>query len=151
VGIADEAALAEAAAALWSAVPERPLLVMPSFPPAFEMLVGGFVDAHFGPVVVLGRGGVLTEVEADTQLVAGPIDAEAVDSALRSLRCFPVLRGYRGAPALDIRGLRDLAMGLRDVLTSEPTISLDLNPVLVYPDRCEIADVRVMSASVASA
>ena len=131
---------------LWGAVPSGPLLVMPSFPAAFEMLVGGFVDAHFGPVVVLGRGGVLTEVEADTQLVTGLVTPEAVESALSALRCFPVLQGYRSAPALDITGLRDIAVALGSVLASEPTIAVDLNPVLVYPDRCEIADVRVMSA-----
>jgi acetate---CoA ligase (ADP-forming) len=146
VGIADEEELRAAAASLWGAVPSGPLLVMPSFPTAFEMLVGGFVDAHFGPVVVLGRGGVLTEMESDTQLVSGHITPEAVESALSGLRCFPVLQGYRSAPALDISGLRDIAVALAAVLTSEPTIAVDLNPVLVYPDRCEIADVRVMSA-----
>lgn len=149
VGIADEDELREAASALWGAVPSGPLLVMPSFPPAFEMLVGGFVDGHFGPVVVLGRGGVLTEVESDTQLVAAPVTPHAVDSALRALRCFPVLQGYRSAPALDVTGLRDLAVALAGVLTEDPSIAVDLNPVLVYPDRCEIADVRIMSASVA--
>jgi hypothetical protein len=147
VGIADEEELAEAAASLWGAVPSGPLLVMPSFTPAFEMLVGGFVDAHFGPVVVLGRGGVLTEVESDTKLVTGKVTPDAVESALSALRCFPVLQGYRSSPALDIAGLRDVAVALGAVLASEPTISVDLNPVLVYPDRCEIADVRVMSAS----
>jgi acetyltransferase len=147
VGIADEEELAQAAASLWGAVPAGPLLVMPSFPAGFEMLVGGFVDAHFGPVVVLGRGGVLTEVESDTQLVTGPVTAAAVEAALSALRCFPVLRGYRSAPALDITGLRDIAVALGTVLASEPTISVDLNPVIVYPDRCEVADVRVMSPS----
>ena len=147
VGIADEEELAQAATSLWGAEPAAPLLVMPSFPPAFEMLVGGFVDAHFGPVVVLGRGGVLTEVESDTQLVTGMVTPGAVESALSALRCFPVLQGYRSSPALDLAGLRDIAVALGAVLTGEPTISVDLNPVLVYPDRCEIADVRVMSTS----
>jgi len=146
LGIVDEAGLRSAAAELWAAVPSRPLLLMPSFPPAFEMLVGGFVDATFGPVVVVGRGGVLTELENDTQLVTGDVTPRAVESAIRALRCFPVLRGYRSGPALDVAGLRDVAVALGAALAVEPTIAVDLNPVLLYADGYRVADVRVMSA-----
>lgn len=145
VGLADEEQLLSAATALWGGEPAGPLLVMPSFPAAFEMLVGGLFDPQFGPVIVIGRGGVLAEVEADTCLVTAPVTAAAAEDAIAGLRCYPVLRGYRSSPPLDVAGLRDIAVALGTAVAANPTITVDLNPVLVYPDRCEIADVRVMS------
>ena len=107
------------------------------------MLVGGFSDPCFGPVVMIGRGGVLAEVEADTALVSGDITREAVLAAVQRLRCYPVLRGYRGSPALAVDAVCDLVVALGAALRDDPSIAIDLNPVLVYEDRCAIADVRM--------
>jgi acetate---CoA ligase (ADP-forming) len=134
-----------AAEQLWSGDPASPVLVMPSFPRGFELLVGGFTDPCFGPVVMIGRGGVLAEVEADTAVISGDITREAVLAALTRLRCYPVLRGYRGSPALAVDAVADLGVALADALRADPNIAVDLNPVLLYADRCAIADVRVMS------
>ncbi|HSF27181.1 MAG TPA: acetate--CoA ligase family protein [Actinomycetes bacterium] len=134
-----------AAEQLWVGDPASPVLVMPSFPRGFELLVGGFTDPCFGPVVMIGRGGVLAEVEADTALVSGDISCEAVLTALTRLRCYPVLRGYRGSPALAVDAVAELVVALGGALRDDPSIAVDLNPVLLYADRCAIADVRVMS------
>ena len=148
VGLAGAGDVDRAAKALWERNPTTSLMVMPSFPRAFEMLVGGFHDPHFGPVVMVGRGGVLTEIEADTSLVTGEITAAAVQAAIERLRCYPVLRGYRGSPPLAVGALRDIAVALGVAVSSDPALSIDLNPVLVYPERCAVADVRVLSAVV---
>ena len=61
-----------------------------------ELIVGSRRDAYFGPVVVVGLGGVQTELYQDVQLALGPVDESQAVHMLRSLRAFPILDGWRG-------------------------------------------------------
>ena len=145
VDLDSDRAVEAVARRMWSVDPQQPLLVMPSYPRTFEFLVGGFSDPHFGPVVILGQGGVLTEIEADTVLVVRDFSRPAVEAALQGLRCYPALTGYRGRPELSIDSLCQLTAGMAELLAKHPTVTVDLNPVLLYVDRYVVADIRVVS------
>ena len=79
-------------------------------PPGVEMIVGMIQDPSFGPVVACGTGGVLVDVLADTAFRLHPLTASDARSMVNDLRGARLLRGYRGAPAVDEDGLRQVLL-----------------------------------------
>ena len=100
-----------------------------------EVLVGMRVDAQFGLLLVLGAGGVLTELLRDSVTLLPPFTAASITAALGKLRAAPLLAGYRGRPAADVEALVETVLACtryaRDNL--ERLAELDLNPVIVRP------------------
>ena len=72
-----------------------------------EILVGLILDPQFGQVLVLGSGGVLTELLADSVTLLPPFTRTSIEAALDSLKLGKLLRGYRGKPAGDVPALID--------------------------------------------
>ena len=70
---------------------------------AVELLAGVRRDPHFGPLVLVGAGGIHAELLGDTAVALAPLDAAAAERLLRSLRIAPLLLGARGRPPLDVR------------------------------------------------
>jgi acyl-CoA synthetase (NDP forming) len=98
-----------------------------------EMIVGGVRDADFGPMIMIGSGGVLAEVLADTALARCPIDAERAAELIGTLRIARVLSGYRGT-AYDVAALAELVARAAEMFAAAPWMAaFDLNPVLVGP------------------
>ena len=100
-----------------------------------EILIGIIVDPQFGQVLVLGAGGVLTEVLSDSVSLLPPWTYESVEAALQRLTLRKLFSGYRGKPAADVRALIDTILGVaryasRNVAT---LVELDVNPVIVRP------------------
>ncbi len=98
-----------------------------------EMILGVKRDPQFGPVVLIGFGGVLAETIADVQFAMPPFDAEHVRRCLDRMKLRPLLDGVRGAPAANIDAFCEVAErfsimvnALRDVLAE-----IDVNPVIV--------------------
>ncbi|HTT78575.1 MAG TPA: acetate--CoA ligase family protein, partial [Stellaceae bacterium] len=106
-GVAWDAIVARIAA---QAPPPRlhGMLVQKMVPPGIEIVVGGRVDPQFGPLVVVGLGGVLVEVLNDTALAPAPMGPREAERLLRELRGFRLLTGYRGLPAVDLASLADI-------------------------------------------
>jgi acyl-CoA synthetase (NDP forming) len=109
------------------------VLVQEMITDGVEMIVGVTRDPVLGPAVLVGLGGIFTEVYADTAVRPLPIDEADVWEMLHSLRGFPLLDGARGRPKLDTRAfvrtvlaVARLAAGVGDRLAE-----LDCNPVLV--------------------
>jgi len=98
-----------------------------------ELALGVKTDPTFGPVVLVGSGGVLIEVLRDFRLLLPPIDARAAEEALRGLRIGALWNGVRGGAPLDLAAAVDLLQRLGDAACSlGATVSeIDLNPVLV--------------------
>lgn len=134
--------LTHAARALWRAFPGRKLLVMPMHPPGVELLVGLAQDATFGPYVSVGRGGVTAELDPDVATALAPFDAEEAMTLWTSLRCAPLLRGWRSSPGVDLVALARLASALSGLAHAHPGLELECNPVIAYPDGYAVADVR---------
>jgi hypothetical protein len=100
---------------------------------ALELALGVKTDPIFGPVVLVGAGGVLIEVLRDFRLLLPPIDAIAAEEALRSLRIGPLWDGARGGAPLDLPAAVELLMRLGEAARGlgASVTEIDLNPVAI--------------------
>jgi acetate---CoA ligase (ADP-forming) len=100
-----------------------------------EILIGVVVDAQFGQVLVLGAGGVFTELLADSVSLLPPWTRAAVAAGLERLAIARLLAGYRGKGAADVEALIDAVLGVARYAAAnlEQLIELDVNPVIVRP------------------
>jgi acyl-CoA synthetase (NDP forming) len=96
-----------------------------------EVVVGGHVDQWFGPVVMIGDGGILVEAVPDNCLLLPPFSDEEVRRAVRRLRIAPLFAGVRGQPPLDMDGIIVAVQTVADLLISGAATSIDINPVMV--------------------
>lgn len=110
------------------------ILVQKMLPPGVEMIAGIHRDSQFGPLVVLGSGGVLVELLDDAVLRLPPLTTRQAMLMIQETRSYPLLRGYRHFPPADIPDLAQLLVKLSRLAADNDHIaSLDLNPVLVLP------------------
>jgi len=100
-----------------------------------EILIGVIVDAQFGQVLVLGAGGVLTELMADSVTLLPPWTRDSIIAGLYRLRAAPLLKGYRGKPVGDIAALVDSILGVARYASANlgEVVEIDVNPVIVRP------------------
>jgi acetyl-CoA synthetase len=100
-----------------------------------EMLVGVVVDPQFGQVLVVGAGGVLTELLSDSVTLLPPWTQESITAALGRLTAAKLLQGFRGKPAGDVDALVEAILGVgRYASASLATlVEIDVNPVIVRP------------------
>jgi acetyl coenzyme A synthetase (ADP forming)-like protein len=109
-----------------------------------ELLMGVVHDESFGAVIACGVGGTSAELLKDVAVRITPLTDLDAQQMLRSLRTFPLLDGYRGAPACDIASVQDVLLRLSALVDAHPEIAeLDANPVLARPDGALILDARV--------
>ena len=100
-----------------------------------EILIGVIVDPQFGQVLVLGAGGVLTEVLSDSVSLLPPWTSESVEAALQRLTIRKLFSGYRGKAAADVGALIDTIVGVARYASGNVAtlVELDVNPVIVRP------------------
>jgi acetyltransferase len=109
-----------------------------------ELIVGGIRDATFGPVVLLGLGGVGVELTAEPLLRLAPLSTERAHEMVNALPR-EVLRGFRGATAVDRTALAELLRAVSAVLTEHDDIAeIDLNPVRLVAGEPVALDVLVV-------
>jgi acetyl-CoA synthetase len=100
-----------------------------------EILVGMLVDAQFGLTLVLGSGGVLTELLRDSVTLLPPFTPAAVSQGLQRLTAYRLLAGYRGKAPGDIPALIEAIVGITRYATAHLAVlsELDVNPIIVRP------------------
>jgi acyl-CoA synthetase (NDP forming) len=100
-----------------------------------EVLIGVMVDAQFGQVLVLGAGGVFTEIMTDSVSLLPPWTRASIESALRRLTIGRLLNGYRGKPPADVGALIDTVLCVAHYASANlaTLVELDVNPVIVRP------------------
>jgi len=109
----------------------RRLLVQERVGPGVELLLGARRDEHFGPVVALGTGGVLTEVWHDVSVRLAPLNDEDVEAMLDEGARPRLLAGPRGLAPVERAALVALVRAVSDVIASEDRVrDIDLNPVI---------------------
>ncbi|MFE9825531.1 acetate--CoA ligase family protein [Streptomyces sp. NPDC005791] len=114
-------------------------------PPGQEVIVGAVTDPTFGKVVAFGLGGVLVEVLKDITFRLAPVTADDARSMLDSIGAAEILRGVRGAPAVDRWALAEQIRRVSQLVTDFPEIAeVDLNPVIASPDGAVAADIRIL-------
>lgn len=99
-----------------------------------ELIIGAKSDPDWGPIILVGFGGVTAEIHQDVRLLTPDLGVDAIVAELFKLKGAPLLRGFRGAPALDVEAAARLIATLGRILLAEPSIrEIDLNPVILYP------------------
>jgi acetyl coenzyme A synthetase (ADP forming)-like protein len=112
-------------------------------PGGVEMLIGIAEDPQFGSLVVCGAGGTLVELLHDVAVRLTPLTAEDASEMLRSLKSYPLLTGFRGAPRRDVAGLENVLLRIGALAEDLPAIAeLDLNPVIVGERGALVVDAR---------
>lgn len=120
------------------------ILVQAYRPGRFELIIGGKTDPQFGPVIMIGLGGIYTEVLRDTALRICPLDKTEARAMIHSLRAYPILSGARGRRPMDENALVRLLLNVARLMEKEKPAELDINPVLVRNDGIWAADARVL-------
>lgn len=112
------------------------ILVQQMAPFGVEIIIGVSNDKQFGPMLLVGLGGVFVEVFKDAVISPVPINKDEAFRMLKKLKSFKLLNGYRGSEACDIDSLTDLMVNISEYAykNSEVLKEMDLNPVFVYPE-----------------
>jgi acetyl-CoA synthetase (ADP-forming) len=136
LGLTDATAVERAAAAVLArATPEDgevAILVSEMVPGIRELIAGVVRDPQFGPCVMLGVGGVLTEAVGDVAFRVAPLSAVDAHELIDDLRSQALLGPVRGEPPVDRDRLAELLTGLGRLATDDPSIrSIDINPLVV--------------------
>jgi acyl-CoA synthetase (NDP forming) len=123
----------------------RGVLVQPMATPGLELLVGVRRDPLFGPVVVAGLGGTLTEVLDDVAIRLAPVDPAEADAMLDELRGARLLAGVRGGGAVDRAAVADMIVALGRLASERPDVlEVDLNPVVASAAGAVAVDALVV-------
>lgn len=110
-----------------------------------ELIIGAHQDPRFGPVLLVGLGGVYSEILRDTGLLLAPTTEPAVVSKLKGLRGTALLQGARGKPPIDLNAVARVVVRVSDFISAHPEIrELDLNPLLAGPTSALALDARIV-------
>jgi len=146
----DEAVLA-AVGSIRSRIGAGPLSVekMVTLAGGVELVVGTKRDARFGAVVIVGLGGVYTEVLRDVSAALAPVGERQARQLLSELRGAPLLFGARGRPPVDVGAAASVVAAVSRVAASHPEIAeLEVNPLLVGRGSACGLDARVVLGAV---
>ena len=120
------------------------LLVQKMAKPGFELIIGGRRDPVFGPVVLVGIGGIFTEIFRETVIDLAPVNKKTVMTMLRKLKGFTLLEGYRSQEPVNLAAVTAAVSALSRLLASRPDImEIDVNPFIAYPDGAVAVDALV--------
>lgn len=115
---------------------------------ATELIVGSKRDPVFGPVILVGFGGITAELFQDRVLEIPPLSPERIRQMLKSLRCWPLLNGYRGKPKVNLEAIVDIIDKFSQLIQEHDWIAeSDLNPVLANDQQAIVVDARFIGRS----
>jgi acetyltransferase len=123
------------------------VLVQPMVTGGQELILGGRQDPNFGPVVLIGLGGIFVEVFEEVALRVAPITRQEASEMIDELRGAPILKGARGHKPSDIDAVVEAVLRLAQLLIDFPEIhELDINPLRVFQEAhgCRALDARIM-------
>jgi acyl-CoA synthetase (NDP forming) len=153
LNLADEAALTAGWARLQANIAaHRPGLVLDGVlveamgARGTELIVGARNDPDWGPVMLVGFGGVTAELFHDARLISPALDRAGIEAELHKLKSAALLRGFRGAPALDVSAAADIVAKIAALVMARPEIAeIDVNPVVVYPQGAVALDALIVT------
>jgi acyl-CoA synthetase (NDP forming) len=149
-GPAVEAAFEDMLKRIHQSYPEAKIdgvLVQPMATGGQELILGGRQDPNFGPVVLIGLGGIFVEVLEEVSLRVAPITPKEAHEMIDELRGAPILKGARGHKPSDLQAVSEALLRLSQLLIDFPDIrELDINPLRVFQENngCRALDARIM-------
>jgi acyl-CoA synthetase (NDP forming) len=113
--------------------------------PGLELVIGMTRDPQFGPMLMFGLGGTAVEVLKDVAFRIVPLTREDAGDMIREIKGYPLLKGFRGQPAVDIAYLEELLMKLSAFIEENPEIKeMDINPLFAYKRGAVAVDARII-------
>ncbi len=112
-----------------------------------EVIIGGFRDESFGPVIMFGAGGKMVELIKDTNFALAPLNKEEAFSLIRRSKIYDLLIGYHGEKRIDVEFLADLIQICSELIFKVDEIKeFDVNPLILNPERgkSKIVDMRIV-------
>jgi acyl-CoA synthetase (NDP forming) len=110
-----------------------------------ELIVGARRDPRFGPVLLVGAGGLYAEIVKDVAVALAPVSEAGAEALFRSLRVAPLLGGARGKAAVDVAAAARAAAALSRVAAEHPEIAeIEITPLLALPDGALGLDARIV-------
>ena len=144
---ADEVRQAADDLALIRGRPVTPLLVQQMISGGTELIVGGLHEPQFGPLLMVGAGGVLADVVDDTSFRIAPVSRDEAGAMLEELRSSRLLDGFRGRSPVSRPAVADLIVRVGALLADVPEVAeLDLNPVVARGELVVTLDARIRVA-----
>ena len=114
--------------------------------PGLEMVVGAKRDHNWGPIVLVGLGGVWIEALGDVRLLPTDLTEDQIASEIRRLKGAKLLDGMRGAPKADVGAIAGVVAKLSALMTAHPEIAeIDINPLVVHAHGATALDVLIVS------
>jgi acetyltransferase len=121
--------------------------IQPMFkaPNSVELILGAKMDPTFGSVIMLGAGGITAELYKDRVLALPPLNERLARRMVESLKSWPLMRGYRGRPGIDVEKLIETLIRFSYLIADHPRITeLDVNPLIATPDKLIAVDARIV-------
>jgi acyl-CoA synthetase (NDP forming) len=144
----------EAVMAAASRVESRPeirgALVQPMIPPGLEIVIGTQCDPTFGPMIVVGMGGVLVEILRDSTAELAPVGRSQALMMLKRLKGWRLLEGYRGSEPVDVERLADIVVRVSQLTTdfADEIAEIDVNPLICAGTRIVAVDALIVRQNI---
>ncbi len=124
------------------------VLVQPLVPAGVEIMIGARVDPLFGPLVVVGLGGILVELLKDTAIGLAPVSAEEATTMLDRLKGRAALHGFRGSPPVDIAALAGIIARASEFIADHAgeVAEIDINPLICDGARILAVDALIVKS-----
>jgi acetyltransferase len=111
----------------------------------YELILGSSIDPQFGPVLLFGAGGQLVEIIKDRALGLPPLNAVLARRMMEQTKIYSALKGVRGKPPINLVALEELLTRFSELVIEQKWIAeIDINPLLVSPERLLALDARVV-------
>ena len=143
IGVADDLAVASAVADFAAEMGVVPTVLVQAMAQGVEVALGVVRDPSLGPLVMVAAGGVQTDVWDDRVFLVPPVTGADAARAVRSLRIWPLLDGFRGAPPADVPALEKILVDLGRLAADVREVAeLDINPAMVGEHGCAVVDIK---------
>ena len=122
------------------------ILLEKMVPKGVELIVGVQNDSQFGPIIMVGLGGIMTEVMKDVAFRMLPITTSDAKSMINELKGSALLKGFRGSAPIDLNMVAKMLaqIGKLGVDNADYINSIDFNPVIVYPKSHFVVDAKII-------
>jgi acyl-CoA synthetase (NDP forming) len=124
------------------------VLVQSMAPRGVELVIGGRVDRQFGPLIVIGSGGVLVELLRDSVAALAPIGPAAASAMLRRLKAHKLLTGFRGSAPVDLAAIAETVARVSELIADhrDAIAEIDVNPLICGPRGVVAVDALIVRA-----
>ncbi|MCX7966712.1 MAG: acetate--CoA ligase family protein [Syntrophorhabdaceae bacterium] len=128
----------------------KSVIVQKMYRQGIEVIIGGKHDPNFGPVILLGLGGIFTEIFKTTSIRVAPIDDKTADEMIEEVKGAELLKGFRNQTEADKKALIDVLVNVSRLITEHPEVTtIDINPLIIFEKGkgCIVVDAKAALSS----